>query len=274
MSRVVLITGCSSGIGRDLAQYLAGPEYTVIATARKVETLAELPAALKLPLDVTDVESINKAVESTLEHFGRIDALVNNAGYAIQGAVEEVSIEGTQQMFDTNVIGVIRMVQAVLPTMRRQKAGRIINVSSIAGKLATPVNGTYSATKFALEGLCDALRIELAPFGIQVVLVEPGSIQTHFAETVKASTQYIFSNTASPYRELYEKYNQVTAGMRRNAPGPRAVSKVIKRAIEAATPKVRYLAGVPLSGKLVLALGGSAWDRIAAQLFKFDTVRE
>ncbi|HEX7975514.1 MAG TPA: SDR family oxidoreductase, partial [Anaerolineales bacterium] len=174
IDKVVLITGCSTGIGRDLAQELAHSGYTVAATARKAETLEDLDVALKLPLDVTQPGSIHQAVDCVLQRFGRIDFLVNNAGYAVRGAVEEVPVEQAQQMFEANVFGVMRMIQAVVPHMRQQKSGRIINISSVSGKLVTPANGTYSATKFALEALSDALRYELEPFGIQVVVIEPG----------------------------------------------------------------------------------------------------
>ena len=138
MSKVILITGCSTGIGRDLAQRLTQAGYTVVATARRADTLHDLAAALKLPLDVTQSHSIDEAVARTLQQFGRIDVLVNNAGYALRGALEEVADEQVQQMFDVNVFGALRMIQAVIPYMRRQGAGRIINISSIAGKLSTP----------------------------------------------------------------------------------------------------------------------------------------
>ena len=150
MSKVVLITGCSTGIGHDLAQRLTQSGYTVVATARKVETLNDLESALRLPLDVTQSDSVNNAVARTLRQFGRVDVLVNNAGYAIRGALEEIPEEQARQVFDVNMFGVLRMIQAVVPYMREQKAGRIINISSIAGKLSTPVNGIYSASKFAL----------------------------------------------------------------------------------------------------------------------------
>jgi NADP-dependent 3-hydroxy acid dehydrogenase YdfG len=150
MDKIVLITGCSTGIGRDLAQTLTQAGYTVVATARQVEALQGVDAALKLTLDVTRPDSIHEAVEQTIQRFGRIDVLVNNAGYAVRGAVEEVPVEQAQQMFDVNVFGVMRVVQAVVPHMRQQNSGRIINISSVVGKLVTPANGTYSAAKFAL----------------------------------------------------------------------------------------------------------------------------
>jgi|SRR5215211_1510381 len=268
MSRVVLITGCSSGIGRDLAQRLAGSGYTVVATARRAETLSGLQAALKLPLDVTIPDSVNRAVDCALQRFGRIDVLVNYAGYALPGALEEISDEDVQKLFDVNVFGVMRMIRAVVPHMRYQRAGRIINMSSIGGKLVVPANGAYSATKFALEALSDALRFELAPFGIKVVLIEPGSIKTHFADTAQAHAQEIFTNPDSPYRTLYRRSQQVTADMRRHEPGPEAVSRVIQRAIEAKRPKARYLVAMSFPGRLVLHLGGSVWDLVVRRMFK------
>ncbi len=268
MSQIVLITGCSTGIGRDLAQRLTRSGYTVVATARRVKTLDKVEAALKLPLDVTQPESINQAVACTLQQFGRIDVLVNNAGYAVRGAVEETPVEQVRQMFEVNVFGAMQMIQAVAPQMRQQKAGRIINISSIVGKLVTPANGTYSASKFALEALSDALRLELAPFGIQVVLIEPASIKTQFHTTVEANAREIFSDPDSPYQSLYRQYEQVTADMQRQEPGPEVVSEVVQRAIEAVRPKARYLAGFPFLGRLVLHLGDSVWDLVVRRMFK------
>ena len=270
MSKVVLITGCSTGIGRDLTQHLTQAGYTVVATARKAETLDDLPAALKLPLDVTQPESIKQAVESVILRFGRIDVLVNNAGYGLRGAVEEISDEQAQRIFDVNVFGVIRMIRTVVPHMRKQKSGRIVNISSIVGKLSTPANGLYSATKFAVEALSDALRLELEPFGIQVVLVEPGAIQTNFMDTVQSHTQETFDNPASPYRTLYQQYEQATAEMSGHAPGPEAVSRVIQQALEASRPKARYLAGVAFSGRLALLLRDFIWESVVRVMFKIS----
>jgi NADP-dependent 3-hydroxy acid dehydrogenase YdfG len=274
MSHVVLITGCSSGIGRDLAQRLTGSGYTVVATARKAETLIDLQAALKVPLDVTQPESVKQAIDCTLQRFGRIDVLVNNAGYALRGALEEISDEQVHQLFDVNVYGVLRMIRAVAPHMRQQRTGRIINIGSISGKLSTPANGTYSATKFAQEALSDALRLELAPFGIQVVLIEPGSIKTQFADTAQTHAQAILSNPASPYQPLYQQDQRVTAAMRRHEPGPEIVSQVIQQAIETSRPKARYLVAVPFSGRLVLHLGDSAWDVVLRRMFKIAPARD
>jgi NAD(P)-dependent dehydrogenase (short-subunit alcohol dehydrogenase family) len=268
MDKIVLITGCSTGIGRDLAQTLTQAGYIVVATARQVEALKGSDAALKLALDVTSPDSIQKAVDQTIQRFGRIDVLVNNAGYAVRGAVEEVPVEQAQQMFNVNVFGMMRVIQAVAPHMRQQKAGRIVNISSIVGKLVTPANGTYSATKFALEALSDALRLEMAPFGIQVVAVEPGSIKTQFHVTVEANGRAIFSNPASPYRPLYEQYEKVTADMRRTEAGPQVVSRVVRQVIEAPRPKARYLAGFPFPGNLVIHLADTLWEPVVKQMFQ------
>jgi NADP-dependent 3-hydroxy acid dehydrogenase YdfG len=268
MSKVVLITGCSSGIGRDLAQRLAQSGYTVVATARKMETLDGLPAALKLPMDVTRPDSIQQAVEQTIRLFDRIDVLVNNAGYCQVGAMEELSVEQVQQMYDVNVFGVIRMVKAVAPFMRSQKAGQIVNISSIAGKMTTPVNGAYSSSKFALEAISDALRFELKLSNIQVILIEPGAIKTNFDQTVHTYGDRITANPASAYHALYRKYQQVSDGMRGQEPGPETVSKVVQEAIESAKPKARYLAGVAFSAKVAIVLRDLVWDKVSQQLFK------
>jgi len=267
-TKTVLITGCSTGIGRDLAQRLAETGYTVIATARHPETLHNLSVALALPLDVTDPVSVSTATEEVIRRFGRIDVLVNNAGYALRGALEEVPVEDAQAMFDVNVFGLLRMIRTVAPQMRQQGSGRIINISSIAGKCSTPGNGTYSATKFAVEALSDALRWELAPFGIQVVIVEPGSISTPFEAAAQAHARTILSNTSSPYHALYEHSATFAASMRRQGAGPEAVSQVIQQAIEASRPRRRYVVAIPFSGRLVLHLGDGVWDRVVRRIYQ------
>lgn len=270
MSKVILITGCSTGIGCDLAGRLSQAGYTVVSTARKAESLQAVPAALKLSLDVTKPDCVAEAVSQTIQKFGRIDVLVNNAGYALRAALEETSDEQVQQIFDVNVFGVLRMIRAVVPHMRKQGAGRIINISSIAGKLSTPVNGLYSATKFAVEALSDALRLELAPFGLQVIVVEPGSIRTHFDATAQAHAEAIFSNSNSPYRTLYRLSDAFSTAMRNQEAEPQVVSQVIQRAIEAPKPKARYHANITFSGELALHLGDSVWDLALRRMFKVD----
>lgn len=274
MSQVVLITGCSTGIGRNIAQRLAQSGYTIVATARKVETLDDLQSALKLPLDVTQQDSVNDAVSRVLEQFGRIDVLVNNAGYAVRGALEEVPDEKVRQMFDVNVFGVLRMIRSIAPHMRRQGTGRIINISSIAGKLSTSANGAYSATKFAVEALNDALRWELSPFGIHVISIEPGAIKTQFDETAQFHARNILSNKKSPYQPLYQKSDEFAESMRQQEPGPDVVSKVVQQAIESSNPKPRYLAGVAFPGRLVLYLRDFVWDIALKRMFTFIPQKE
>ncbi len=270
MSKVILITGCSTGIGRDLAQRLSQSGHTVIATARSVEAMDVLNVALKLPLDVTNPESIQSAVNATLEHFGRIDILLNNAGYAQVGAIEELSDIQIQNMYDVNVFGVIRMIRAIVPQMRKQNAGLIINMSSIAGKLVTPVNGIYSSSKFALEAISDALRFELKPFNINVVLIEPGAIRTNFDLTVHEHGDAILSNPLSPYLSLYRKHAQVSDGMRGNQPEPVVVYKEVEKAIFSLKPKSRYLAGFAFPGSAVIAMRDYLWDLVVKQMFKIS----
>jgi NADP-dependent 3-hydroxy acid dehydrogenase YdfG len=253
---------------------LVRANYTVVATARHLERLSDLVVALQLPLDVTDPTSVASATEEVVRRFGRIDVLVNNAGYAVRGAVEDISVEQVQQMFDVNVYGVMRMIRAVVPHMRQQKEGRVITIGSLAGKLVLPVNGAYSATKFALEALSDAMRVELAPFGIQVVLIEPGNIRTNFMATAQANSQEILSNPDSSYHALYQQYLRVMTTIRKKEPGPEIVSQVVQQAIEASTPKARYLAAVPLSNRVVLRLGATARDSIFRRMFKIGSSPE
>jgi NADP-dependent 3-hydroxy acid dehydrogenase YdfG len=271
MSNVVLITGCSTGIGRDLADQLTKVGYIVVATARKMESLEKIQAALKLPLDVTQPESIKKAIENIIEKYGRIDVLINNAGYAQIGAIEEISDDQVQRMYDVNIFGVMRMIRAIVPYMRQQRSGRIINISSIAGKMTTPVNGTYSSTKFALEAMSDAMRVELESFNIQVILIEPGAIKTHFDQTVHTHGDAILTNAASPYLPLYRQYQQVSDSMRKQEPGPEVVTKAVRKALETIKPKARYLAGVSFPTMLVLHMRDLVWDLAVRQLFKISS---
>lgn len=268
MSKVVLITGCSSGIGRDLSQRLSLAGHTVIATARNSGSLADLDVAKKFPLDVTRPESIQQTVDTIFQKFGRIDVLVNNAGYAQVGAIEDLTDEQIYQMYEVNVFGVLRMARAVLPLMRKQGSGRIINISSIAGKLVTPVNGAYASSKFALEALSDALRLEVEPFNVQVILIEPGAIKTNFDQTVHAFGDGITSNQASPYYLLYQKYQQVADGMRGKEPGPEVVSWGVQTAIESSNPKACYLADVGLPVKAAIHLRDFVWNSAVRQMFK------
>lgn len=201
---VVLITGCSSGIGRELSRVLTDKGYIVAATARNVDTIKDLPVALKLPLDVTRSESITDAVHEVVTRLKKIDILVNNAGYSIRGALEEINVEGMKSMFDVNVFGIISMIQAVLPEMRKKGAGKLITIGSISGRFVQPVNGAYCASKFAVEALSNTLRLELSSQNIQATVIEPGPIQTHFFKTMTENSRALMLNKASIYKNLYD----------------------------------------------------------------------
>ncbi len=272
---VVLITGCSSGIGRAAATHLAGRGHTVIATARRVDDLADLAAAgcRTLALDVTDEASMRSAVEAIEASHGRIDVLVNNAGYSQSGAVESVPLERTRAQFETNVFGPLRLTQLVLPGMRRRGAGRIVNVSSMGGRLVFPGGGVYHASKYALEALSDALRYELRPFGIAVVLIEPGLIKTNFAATVGARlatlrTDAAEGDAAAAYAEFNDVVARGTAAayergpMARMAGQPIDVARAIARAIEAPRPRARFTVATSATVFLTLRrwLGDAGWD--------------
>src|SRR3954447_3363254 len=189
LSRAVLITGCSSGIGRATAERLAKNGHTVYATARRVDAIKDLEAqgCRLLALDVTDESSMAAAVKAVEDAEGAVGVLVNNAGYSQSGAIEEVPLDQVRRQFETNVFGLVRMCQLVLPGMRRQGWGKIVNVSSMGGKLVFPGGGAYHATKHAVEALSDALRFEVAGFGVDVIVIEPGLIKTKFAEAAVGS---------------------------------------------------------------------------------------
>jgi NAD(P)-dependent dehydrogenase (short-subunit alcohol dehydrogenase family) len=272
---VVLITGCSSGIGRAVAPHLAALGYTVIATARRVDDLTDLAAAgcRTLPLDVNDEESMRAAVDAVEASHGRIDVLINNAGYSQSGAVESVPLARTRAQFETNVFGPLRLTQLVLPGMRRRGAGRIINVSSMGGRLVFPGGGVYHASKYAVEALSDALRYELRPFGIAVVLIEPGLIKTNFAATVGAKLSTLAEGSpAGDAASVYAAFNDVVAKgtaaayergpMARMAGEPIDVARVIARAIAAPRPRARYTVAASATFFLTLRrwLGDAGWD--------------
>jgi NAD(P)-dependent dehydrogenase (short-subunit alcohol dehydrogenase family) len=244
-SRAVLITGCSSGIGHATAEHLAREDYTVYATARRPESIEDLRAAgcQTLALDVTDEASMQAAVDEVVKREGAVGALINNAGYSQSGAVETVPTEQVRRQFETNVFGLIRMCQLVLPSMRAQHEGRIVNIGSMGGRLTFPGGGLYHATKYAVEAISDALRFEVRGFGVKVILVEPGLIVTNFAEAANATVQH--DDEAGPYAHFNQKVAGITADayagpLRRLGAGPEAVAQTIAKALGAKRPKARY----------------------------------
>jgi NAD(P)-dependent dehydrogenase (short-subunit alcohol dehydrogenase family) len=275
-SSAVLITGCSTGIGRATATHLAHRGHVVYATARKVDAIADLEAqgCRLLQLDVTDESSMASAVEAVEAEHGAVGALINNAGYSQSGAIETVPLDEVRRQFETNVFGLVRMCQLVLPKMREQRAGRIVNISSMGGTLVFPGGGVYHATKYAVEALSDALRFELKGFGIQVVIVEPGLIRTRFAEAVSNALPQTASE--DPYASFNAAVDQSTQNayekgsfVGRLGGEPEVVAKVIERAITAKSPKTRYR--VTPSARLIIPSRGlmtdKTWDRLMATQF-------
>src|SRR5947209_8668852 len=245
VAHAVLITGCSTGIGRATAERLARSGRTVYATARRADSIADLERAgcRTLALDVTDEQSMRDAVAAVEQAEGAVGALVNNAGYSQSGAVEDVPMEQVRRQFETNVFGLIRMCQLVLPGMRRQRWGKIVNLSSMGGRLVFPGGGLYHATKYAVEAISDALRFEVRGFGVDVVLIEPGLIVTAFGDTAVASVGT--SGDGGPHAEFNRKVASLTKDaykgpMSKLGAGPDAVAKTIAKAISVGKPKARY----------------------------------
>jgi NAD(P)-dependent dehydrogenase (short-subunit alcohol dehydrogenase family) len=241
--QVVLVTGSSSGIGRAIAFEAMRRGHRVFASARKPEDLAgfEVPGRVTvLPLDVTDADSVSGAVSEVLRSAGRIDALVNSAGYGQYGAIEDVSPELWRRQFDVNFFGTLQTIQSVLPAMREARGGTIVNVSSVAGKIAIPFSAPYCASKHALEALSDALRVEVAPFGIRVVVVEPGPIGTRFGQTARALV-LPFLSRGGPYADFYRDAERaMDVDFQKGKRPPEVVARTVLKAIEAGKPKTRY----------------------------------
>src|SRR2546422_7630749 len=246
ISRAVLITGCSTGIGRATAVRLAERGWPVYATARRLDTIRDLAGhgCKVLALDVCDEASIRAAVDTVERAEGAVGVLINNAGYGQEGPFELVPMEEVRRQFETNVFGLTRLSQLVLPGMRRQRSGKIVNLSSMGGRLTLPGGAFYHATKYAVEALSDALRFEVRPFGIDVVVIEPGPIKTQFGDTAIAAVKSLGGNE-SPYAAfnavLAQKIKEAYEGpMGRLAAEPAAVARVIERAITAERPRTRY----------------------------------
>ncbi len=265
--KVAIVTGASSGIGAATARALHGAGYVVYAAARRTERMADLDAAgiRTMAMDVTVEESMTSGVERALREAGRIDVLVNNAGYGSYGSLEDVPLSEARRQFEVNVFGAARLAQLVLPTMRAQGSGRIVNISSIGGKMYEPLGDWYHATKFALEGLSDSLRVELRPFGIDVVVVEPGAIRTEWGRI--AADNLLERSAAGPYAKQAAAVAGVLSVYERR-PGlvspPEVVARVVLAAAGARRPKTRYVAG--RGAKVVLfarwALPDRGFDRL------------
>jgi len=273
-SKAVLITGCSSGIGHATASLLVKEGWTVYATARKPETLGDLERAgcRTLALDVVDEASMSAAVDAVVQAEGAVGVLINNAGYSQSGAVESVPLELVRRQFETNVFGLVRMCQLVLPGMRSQRWGRIVNLSSMGGRLTFPGGGFYHATKYSVEAISDALRFEVRGFGVEVIVVEPGLIVTNFGETAAGSVGKTGSDGA------YAGFNEGVARavenvykgpLARFGAGPDAVARTIAGALSADRPRTRY--PVTASARIMMAqrrlLPDRLWDLLMRTQF-------
>ena len=248
MENVALVTGCSSGIGLETAISLAREGHFTYATMRNMKKSGDLDKIVNdeglpikiLELDVDDEESVDNALGKIMDEKGRIDTLVNNAGWGMWGTVEDVSIEEFKQQFETNFFSIIRMIQKIAPVMRKQKSGNIVNVSSVAGRIGFPVTPAYISSKFALEGLSECLRFELGSFGINVIIIEPGVIKTNFFDSMKMAKK---SDSDSVYNEITSKVVSGVKMMAEMGTDPKEVADTIIKSINAENPLPRYIVG-------------------------------
>ena len=248
MESVALVTGCSSGIGLETAIALGREGHFTYATMRDVKKSGSLDKIVNdeglpikvLELDVDSEKSVDDAIAKIMEEKGRVDTLINNAGWGMWGAVEDVSIEEFKQQFETNFFSIIRLIQKVAPIMRKQKSGNIVNVSSVAGKIGFPVSPAYISSKFALEGLSECIRFELGPFGINVIIIEPGVIKTNFFDSMKMAKK---SNSDSVYNEITSKVVSGVKMMAEMGTEPKEVADTIIKSINEEKPLPRYIVG-------------------------------
>lgn len=243
MAKTVLVTGASSGIGKATAIYLAQSGYQVYGAARRMEKMEALKdhGIKTIALDVSKDESIVTCVEKIFKETGRIDVLINSAGLGSYGALEDVPIAHAKNQLEINLFGAARLIQLVLPRMRKNKYGKIVNISSIGGKLGLPMGTWYHASKFAIEGLSDSLRNEVRQFGIDVIVIEPGGTRSEMVsigagDLMQASGNTVYSNLAGSIQKMYKEIEQ-------NASDPVVIARLIKKGIEAKHPKTRYIGG-------------------------------
>lgn len=260
--KVALVTGASSGIGKATAKKLLEDGLTVYVAARRVEKMQDLEelGAIAIKMDITVEEDIQNLVSTIKENHGGVDVLVNNAGYAIYGAVEDTTIEDAKHQFDVNIFGLARLTQLLLPYMREQKSGKIINMSSMGGKIYTPLGAWYHATKHALEGWSDCLRLELAQYGVDVVIIEPGIIETEFGDVMSGPMMERSGDTA--YSELAKSMSRASEESYKKGNGspPSVIADVVSKAVASNKPKTRYAAGK--MAKLMIFLRKILGDRL------------
>ena len=248
--KVVLITGASSGIGKACAEYLANRGYVVFAGSRSLsegDPEQEGAAAVRwhgVRMDVDDESSVGEGIDRVVRQGGRLDVVVNCAGFGIGGSIEDTSIDEAKAIFETNVFGILRVCREALPIMREQRSGRIVNVSSLAGRIGLPFQGLYSATKFAIEGLTESLRMEVKAFGIHVSLIEPGDFCTGFT-----ANRRVADSPGNAYRERFEGALEAMESDETGGASPETVARLLHRILRASSPRLRYTVG-PLSQRL------------------------
>ncbi|MCP4386595.1 MAG: oxidoreductase [Hyphomicrobiales bacterium] len=264
--QVALVTGASSGMGKEIARQLLNDGFTVVAAARRVDRMADLTelGAHAIALDITVDQDVQDAVDTILKDHGRVDVLVNNAGFGLYGAVEDVDIDDARYQFEVNLFGPARLTQLLLPQMRERRSGKIVNITSMGGKIYTPLGAWYHASKHALEGWSDCLRLELAPFDIDVVIVEPGMIQTEFGSVLV--DPMLKRSGSGPYGGLAEKVAEATRNSYREGGSSPAtvIARVVSDAVAARRPRTRYAAG-RLAKPLIMArkwLSDRLFDRL------------
>lgn len=270
MKKVALITGASSGIGKETARILVQQGFTVYGAARRIEKMKELEVlgVKLLAMDVTDDTSMVNGINEILQTEKRIDILVNNAGYGSFGALEDVPLSEARYQFEVNIFGMARLTQLVLPTMRNQHSGRIINISSIGGSFGEPHGVWYHATKYAVEGLSDSLRMEVKQFGVDVVIIKPGAIITEWNGIARENLINVSGNTS--YKTLALKHVKMLASADQRGSLPIVVARTIARAINAKRPKTRYATGG--GAKMILflrrILSDKMFDKVMLSLMK------
>jgi len=266
MKKVVLITGVSSGIGKETARLLIQKGYTVYGVARRIEKMEELKAdgIHLLQMDVTLDDSMTAGINEIISKEGRIDALINNAGYGSFGAVEDVPLSEARRQMEVNVFGMARLIQLTLPYMRKERSGKIINISSIAGKIGQPHGAWYHASKFAVEGFSDCLRMELNQFGIDVVLVEPGPIITEWNRIAREHLLAVSGDTV--YQGMAKRHFKMMERADRLGSQPLVIARVIVRAMDAKRPRTRYAAGG--GAKMILFLHRLLSDRMFDRIMR------
>lgn len=264
--KVVLITGASSGIGKACAEHLVALGHKVYGTSRR--NGGGSTAFKMIPMDVTDDRSVAEGVAQVVRSEGRLDALVNNAGMGIAGAVEDTSIQEAQQQFDTNFFGMFRLTKAVLPGMRERRSGHIINMSSIGGLISIPFQSFYCASKFAIEGFTEALRMEVQGFGIRVALVEPGDHRTNFTQNRSRTKE---SQVNAAYRENFDRALGVMERDEQNGPSPDGIARRVSAILAAKAPSLRHPVGMFLQRFAVTlksALPGGLFESIIRSTYK------